>query len=646
MARDWLLARQDGAGFWAGMLESNCCIEAEWLLAFHLLGIAHPQTGRIVAGLLQRQRGDGAWEVYFDAPAGDINATVECYLALRAQGLAPDAAPLRRAREWIFAHGGLPATRAFTRYWLALLGEWPWESTPNLPPEIIVLPQGSPVSIGRFAAWARATLVPLAVLSARRPVKRLPAQCRPEELFPQGRDAMDYRLPRRGSGMAAAAFRAGDQLLHFLQRRGWIPGRERAITRCIDWILRHQDGDGTWGGIQPPWIYGLLALHSEGMSVGDPVLRAGIAALDKHWSYERDGSLRIQASESSVWDTALAAHALLDAGVGIGQSPALQKAVQWLLDREVRVPGDWSEYLPQLPPGGCWAFQRANERYPDVDDTALVLLLLVRCRGQGLGGPGLEAAIGRARHWLLAMQCRNGGWAAFDRDNDSLLLTQIPFCDFGEAIDPPSADVTAHVIEALAAAGIGKDHPAMARALEFICNEQEPQGSWFGRWGVNHIYGTAAVLQALRASGVDMDEAWVRRAAGWLASCQQPDGGWGESCASYADPAWIGRGTATASQSAWALMGLIAAHPGAWRGAIAAGVAWLVRNQQQGTWGEHHYTGTGFPGYGAGARLGARDLRQRGDAGSGLSRGFMLNYNLYRHYFPLAALGRAARAGF
>jgi squalene-hopene/tetraprenyl-beta-curcumene cyclase len=648
-ALGWLEDRQAPEGFWAGILESNCCIEAEWLLAFHVLGYAHPQADRIVQGILQRQRPDGAWEVYFEAPTGDINATVECYAALRSCGLPPDTAALRRAREWILAHGGLGETRVFTRYWLALIGEWPWARTPNVPPEIIHLPRWFPLNIYNFASWARATLVPLSILSAHRLVVPLPAERRLDELFPGGRDVFDYRLPGpAGSDSWSVFFRVVDRLLHGIQRLGLTPGRPYAERRCIEWVLRHQDADGAWGGIQPPWIYSVVALHAAGYPLDHPALAAGLAALDTHWSYERDGSLRIQASESPVWDTALALLAMLDAGVDPRGSPSMQAGMDWLLAQEVHSPGDWSVTVSGIPPGGAWAFERANRHYPDVDDTAMVLLLLGRWQRQWADYPGVGAAIARARRWLLAMQCRNGGWAAFDRDNDLELLTRVPFCDFGETLDPPSVDVTAHVVEALAAAGADRCSPPIRRALAFIRREQEPEGSWFGRWGVNHIYGTAAALLALRAIGEDMRSDYVRRAGDWLAARQAPEGGWGESCASYMDRAWIGRGPLTASQTAWALQGLLAAGPRDHHSAIAAGIDYLLRTQADGSWVESHYTGTGFPGYGIGGRADVDDLsvQQRLMQGAELQRGFMLNYNLYRHYFPLSALGRALREGF
>jgi squalene-hopene/tetraprenyl-beta-curcumene cyclase len=641
-AIDWLDRTQTADGFWVGMLESSYCIEAEWLLAMHFLGVEHPRKHDIVATLLKAQRADGAWESYYAAPQGDINATVECYAALRSVGMPADHDVLRRAREWIFAHGGLRGIRVFTRYWLALLGEWPWERTPNLPPEIIANPRWSPFNIYNFASWGRATLLPLAVLSARRVVRPLPADRRLDELFPVGRDKMDYKLPRRDSGFSLNwLFLLGDRLLHWYRSLGLAPGRELAIKACVEWIVRHQDADGAWGGIQPPWIYSLMALNVEGYPLTHPVVAKGLTALDTHWSYERNGTLHIQASESPVWDTLLALAAMQDCGRAL--TPAMHRALQWVLDNEITYRGDWSRKNKHAPAGG-WAFERANLHYPDIDDTAVALIVLARLPSSVRSEPRFKGAIDRALAWTLAMQSSNGGWAAFDKDNDKLIITQIPFCDFGEALDPPSADVTAHMLEALAALGFDKSHAAVERAYRFLRAEQEPDGSWFGRWGVNYVYGTGAVLPALAALGEDMAQSYVRKAADWLVAHQNDDGGWGETCASYMDDSLRGTGPSTASQTAWALMALLAVASPDYATTVRRGVAYLATTQRaDGTWDEPYYTGTGFPGYGFGARINFRDetTRARIAQGTELQRGFMLNYNMYRHYFPLMALGRA-----
>ncbi len=641
-ATDWLDREQTAEGFWVGMLESSYCMEAEWLLAMHFLGLRHPRESDLVATLLNGQRPDGAWESYYEAPQGDINSTVECYAALRAVGLGADDERLVKAREWIFAHGGLAKVRVFTRYWLALLGEWPWRATPNLPPEVIANPRWFVFNLYNFASWARATLLPLAVLSARRATRPLPPSRRLDELFPGGRDRMDYRLPRRGSWLSwRRLFLFSDRVLHLYQSLGLTPGREIAINACLGWIVRHQDADGAWGGIQPPWIYSLMALHAEGYDLEHPVMAKGLAALRSHWSYERGGTLHIQASESPIWDTLLALLAMQDCDRE--WTPAMDAALDWVLAHEVRYAGDWTRKVKGVEPSG-WAFERANLHYPDIDDTAVALIVLGRLPRARLDEPRIRATIDRALAWTLAMQSSNGGWAAFDKDNDKRIITKIPFCDFGEALDPPSADVTAHVLEALATLGFDRRHRAVERGYRFLRAEQEADGSWFGRWGVNHIYGTAAVLPALAAIGEDMSQEYVRRAADWLVEHQNGDGGWGETCASYMDDTLRGRGASTASQTAWALLALIATGSRDYDRAIRRGVGHLVATQRDdGSWNEPYYTGTGFPGYGFGARMDFRDDRTRARIAQGteLQRGFMINYNLYRHYFPLMALGRA-----
>lgn len=645
-ALDWIEARQDPEGFWVGRLETNACMEAEWLLAFHFIGYRHPRTGSIIKGIVDRQRPDGSWEIYHQAETGDINTTVECYAALRAYGYDPDHPALARAREWILGNGGLSAVRVFTRYWLALIGEWPWERTPNVPPEIIRLPLWFPFNIYHFACWARATMVPIAVLSARRPVKPLAPERRLDELFPDGRENFDYS--RRRHAVSGSIwhwlFRLVDRGLHAVQGVRITSGREAATQRCLEWIIRHQDSDGAWGGIQPPWIYSIMAIHNEGYSLDHPVLRQALAALDGHWSYEQEGALYFQACESPVWDTLLTCLAYQDCGRQPRDSTAYLKALEWLLDRQVREKGDWSVKLPDIEPGG-WAFERANRFYPDLDDTGVALMVLGRAGRQVASPARLEAAVERARKWAMAMQSRGGGWGAFDKDNNKHILTTIPFADFGETLDPPNVDVTAHVLEGLAACGVERNEPVVERAVAYLKAEQEDDGSWFGRWGVNHIYGTSAVLTAFDALGEDMDAEPIQRAAGWLISRQNPDGGWGETCASYVIAAHRGRGSSTPSQTAWAVMGLLACDAARHWEAVQRGLLFLLARQQpDGTWHEPQYTGTGFPGYGIGARIDPERSPAALAQGQELSRGFMINYNLYRHYFPMMALGRARRA--
>jgi squalene-hopene/tetraprenyl-beta-curcumene cyclase len=642
----WLDDHQEPEGFWVGMIETNSAIEAEWLLASHILGVKLPMEDGIFRALLQRQRPDGSWETYPGAPAGDINSTVEVYVALRAKGFDPARPEMARAREWILRNGGLRNVRVFTRYWLALLGIWPWQATPNIPPEIIRLPLWFPFNIYNFAQWARATLLPLAVISSRRPV--FPLACgRLDELFPDGYANFDFFIPGKKAVFLSLEwiFLKIDRILHAAQNARLTPRRETAIKLCLEWILKHQDADGAWGGIQPPWIYALVALRVEGYAIDHPVVAKGVSALSNHWSYERNGATHIQASESPVWDTLLSLLAMQEAGCPPQKSRSMQAALDWVLQKQVLWPGDWSVKVRNVASGG-WAFERANLYYPDIDDTAVALLMLGKVRN-GVDGAlrqKIDAAIERALAWTLAMQSRNGGWGAFDKDNNKEIISKIPFCNFGEALDPPSVDVTGHVLEALAVLGLKKSDPAVAKALAFIRSEQEKDGSWFGRWGVNHIYGTAAVLPALQAIGEDMGQPYVTRAADWIASKQNPDGGWGESCASYMDSKLRGKGASTPSQTAWALMALLSVENPEHTAAIRKGVDFLVRTQDEnGTWDERFYTGTGFPGYNVGARLDldAADWSEKLQQGPELSRAFLLGYNMYRHYFPLLALGRA-----
>lgn len=651
-AVDWLIERQKPDGHWVGRAESNACMEAQWCLALWFVGLKdHPLRPRLAQSLLETQRPDGAWEIYHGAPNGDINATVEAYAALRSTGHRDDEPALVRARKWIADKGGLRNIRVFTRYWLALLGEWPWEKTPNLPPEVVWLPVWFPFSIYNFAQWARATLMPIAILSARRPSRPFPPESRLDALFPEGRDKFDYELPVKvGSRAWEAFFRGADKALHALQnlgrRLGWRLPREAAIRHVVEWIVRHQDADGAWGGIQPPWIYSVMALSAEGYALDHPVMAKGLGALDHpSWRVDRGEATWIQATNSPVWDTILTLLAFDDAGVTEEHPEAVEKAVQWVLDRQVRVPGDWSIKLPHVKPGG-WAFEYANNFYPDTDDTAVALIALSPFRDDPKWrARGIEEAIQRGVDWLIGMQSEGGGWGAFDKDNNKQILTRIPFCDFGEALDPPSADVTAHIVEAFGKLGIPREHPTIVRALAYLRREQEPNGAWFGRWGVNYVYGTAAMLPALAAIGENMSQPYIGRACDWLIERQQENGGWGESCASYMDPHMAGRGDATASQTAWALIALLAANRPQDCEAIKRGCLFLVEHQAGGTWREAEYTGTGFPGYGVGQTIKLNDplLGQRLMQGPELSRAFMLRYDLYRHYFPLMALGRALR---
>ncbi|HVX19905.1 MAG TPA: squalene--hopene cyclase [Acidimicrobiales bacterium] len=635
-----LLDLQDPAGWWKGELETNVTMDAEDLLLRQFLGILTDEDRAGAARWIRsQQREDGTWANYYGGP-GDLSTTAEAWVALRLAGDPADADHMRRAAAFVREQGGLERSRVFTRIWLALFGKWSWDDLPVLPPELIFFPKWMPLNIYDFGCWARQTVVALTVVGAHRPVRHLPVEV--DELRSGAAP-----LPGHPATTWAGVFERLDRALHVYERRPvrWL--RRLALRQAERWIVERQEADGCWGGIQPPWVYSLMALNVQGYSLDHPVMRAGIEGLDG-FTVEDEKGRRIEACQSPVWDTCLAVTALADAGVP-ADHPAVARAAEWLVGEEVTVAGDWQVRRPDLAPGG-WAFEFANDHYPDVDDTAEVVLALHRVLGDradggapGVGGGSGHEAVGRGLDWVLGMQCADGGWAAFDVDNVRTLCESLPFCDFGELIDPPSADVTAHVVEMLAA--VGRTGRPLERGLDWLLAHQEPDGSWFGRWGANYVYGTGAVVPALVAGGLPAGHPAVRRAVAWLEAHQNPDGGWGEDLRSYDDPTRRGRGPSTASQTAWALLALLAADNGSSRpaaagegtpatepggvrrgpvksGPVEKGIAWLMDTQRpDGTWDEPWFTGTGFPG------------------------DFYINYHLYRMVFPVSALGRYVRGG-
>ena len=602
--RDRLLALQSEAGWWKAELETNVTMEAEDLLLRQFMGRPDPAILRDTAAWIRsKQDADGGWAIFTGGPP-DLSATIEAYAALRLAGDPADAAHMRRAAELVRELGGIERSRVFTRIWLALFGEWSWDRLPALPPEVILLPSWFPLNIYDFASWARQTIVPLCVVASFRPKRELGFTL--DELR-TGRWQPE-RLSLRTWG---GRFQALDRALHLYEKRPIGPLRRHALALCAEWILRRQEADGCWGGIQPPWVYSIMALHLLGYPMDHPALEKAWNGLES-FAIREPGVRRFEACQSPVWDTALAMVALRDAGVP-PDHPAMRRGAEYLLSQEIRVQGDWAVRRPNLAPGG-WAFEFENDNYPDIDDTAEVILAL---RASGADRARIEGAVRRAIDWTLGMQCKDGGWAAFDVDNTQRLCGELPFCDFGEVIDPPSADVTAHVVEMLAEEGRADD-PRCRRGVEWLLRHQEPDGSWFGRWGANYVYGTGAAVPALVRAGVAPEHPAIRRAVRWLETHQNADGGWGEDLRSYVDPAWRGRGKSTASQTAWALLALLAAGE---RGEPARrGIEWLASTQlPNGDWDEPEFTGTGFPG------------------------DFYLRYHLYRLHFPVMALGRWVR---
>ncbi len=634
---------QDSEGWWWGELETNPTMEAEYVFLTHILGITDPERNRKIANYIERRQGeDGGWSLYYGG-GSDLSTTVESYAAMKIAGRESESRVMTRAREFILSRGGVPKARVFTKIWLAMIGQWDWSGTPYLPPEIIFMPRWAPFNIYSFASWTRATVVPMTIILSENPTYPLPPEQCIDELFPDGRENTDYSLPQPSALSPDWFVFVADRMLHSGEKLPFKPLRNLAKRRVEKWIVEHQEKDGSWGGIQPPWVYSLIALRELGYGVDHPVIKQGLSGLEAFALQDTEDTWRVQACISPVWDTALTVNALLESGMG-ADDPALVRAADWLVSRQIREPGDWQVKVPSAKPGG-WAFEFDNNAYPDTDDAAAVLLAIGRA--DVTDRESRANALDTGLRWLVAMQSNNGGWGSFDKNNTSRITTKLPFFDFGEVIDPPSVDVTAHILEALGELAWPVESPGVRRALKYIWDEQEPDGAWFGRWGVNYIYGTGAVLPGLEAIGFDMSDSRVQMAADWVESRQNQDGGWGETCASYANPGLRGRGDSAASQTGWALLALIAAGRTASESA-ERGVSYLLTSQRpDGTWDEPQYTATGFPGYGVGdRRFKSTESSEKDLLPVELPAGFMIKYHMYRIYWPLLALGRyRARIG-
>ena len=613
--RDFFFREQLPDGYWWAELESNVTITAEYIMLFHFLGMVDRLRERKMAHyLLSKQTEEGAWAVWFGGP-GDLSTTVEAYFALKLAGYAADDPVMCKARDFILSKGGILKTRVFTKIFLALFGEFSWLGVPSMPIELMMLPDWAYFNVYELSSWSRATIIPLSVVMSENPVRKLPPRARVQELFVRPPRPIDYTFSRQDGIVSWKNFFIGiDHLLKIYESSPIRPFKKRSVALAEQWILDHQEPSGDWGGIQPAMLNSILALHCLGYANDHPAVASGLEAL-ANFCIEDDDSLVLQSCISPVWDTALAMVAMQEAGVPVDH-PSLVKSAQWLLDREVRFKGDWQVKSPDLEPGG-WAFEFLNDWYPDVDDSGFVMLALkdikVRDKKQR------DQAIKRGINWCLGMQSENGGWGAFDKDNTKYLLNKIPFADLEALIDPPTADLTGRMLELLGTFNYPKNHTSVARALDFIKSVQEPEGPWWGRWGVNYIYGTWSVLGGLKAIGEDMAQPYISKAVNWLKSKQNLDGGWGEVCESYNDRSLMGCGPSTPSQTAWALLSLFTA--GEVRSiAVARGVEYLVATQNQdGSWNEDAFTGTGFPKF------------------------FMIKYHIYRNCFPLTALGRYRR---
>jgi len=610
-SRDFFFREQLPKGYWWAELESNVTITAEYIMLFHFLGLVDHERQRKMANyLLSKQTEEGFWTIYFGGP-GDLSTTVEAYFALKLSGYPAEHPAMQKARAFVLEQGGLIKTRVFTKIFLALFGEFAWFGVPSMPVELTLLPNWAYFNMYEFSSWARATIIPLSIVMCSRPVHKLPPTMRVQELFVRPPRPIDYTFSKEDGILTWKNIFIGiDHMLKVYESSPVRPFKKKAIAMAEKWVLEHQETTGDWGGIQPAMLNAILSLNALGYPNDHPAVVKGLEAL-ANFCIETGDELVLQSCISPIWDTALALKALVDSGVP-ADHPSLVKGAQWLLDKEVRKPGDWRIKSPELEPGG-WAFEFLNDWYPDVDDSGFVMIALKGI--QVKDRKSMNGAIKRGITWCLGMQSKNGGWGAFDKDNTKHLLNKIPFADLEANIDPPSADLTGRMLELMGTFGYSRDFPAAVRAIEFLKRTQEPEGPWWGRWGVNYLYGTWSVMCGLSAIGEDPAQPYIKRAINWIKSRQNIDGGWGETCESYHDRTLMGMGESTPSQTGWALLALMAVGE-AGSSTVARGVQFLVGTQKgDGTWDETQYTGTGFPKY------------------------FMIKYHIYRNCFPLMALG-------
>jgi squalene-hopene/tetraprenyl-beta-curcumene cyclase len=614
-SQQYLLSTQHGDGYWWADLESNVSITAEVLLLHRIWRTdANRPLPKIENYLRSHQNSQGGWELFY-GDGGELSVSVEAYMGMRLLGVAIDDPALVKARKFIIDRGGISNTRIFTKFHLALIGCYAWKGIPSIPPWIMLLPKEFPFTIYEMSSWARGSTVPLLIAFDRKPIFQITPSFNLNELYSEGIEQASFDLPLHFEW--SDIFIGLDRAFKFAEGLGMTPLRQEGLKAAEQWVLARQEATGDWAGIIPAMLNSLIGLRCLNYSASDPVIERGMQALDR-FAVETEDSYWIQPCVSPVWDTALVVRSLVDSGMPPDRE-ALVKAGNWLLTKQILDYGDWSVKNPEGKPGG-WAFEFENRFYPDVDDTAVVVMAL-----QQVDLPDRQlkqAAIARAFNWIVSMQCQTGGWAAFDKDNNQDWLNALPYADLKAMIDPSTADVTARVLEMVASCDLILDIKFLDPALSFLRFEQEEEGCWFGRWGVNYVYGTSGVLTALAQIAPHRTRPQLREGMQWLISCQNTDGGWGESCRSYNDPSLKGQGDSTASQTAWALMGIMAASLGLEKQAevktcLAQGIEYLLQTQRSnGTWYEAEFTGTGFPGH------------------------FYLKYHLYQQHFPLTALGR------
>ena len=630
---DYIFAQQQPDGYWSGELEADSMLEADYIFLHVLLESGDPgRMSRALTEILRYQNADGSWSIYPGGP-GNISLAVKCYFACKLMGMGSENPTLIRAREWILAHGGVVACNTFTKIYLCALGQYDYDAVPAIPPEIVLAPNWFYFNIYEISSWSRAILVPLSIIYAKKPFKKISAEQGIDELFVGGRENANLRLRMDRKNLISWRnfFLMADRAFHIVEAVYIRPLRKLALKKAEKWMLERLEMSDGLGAIYPAMLNAIVALRCLGYSDDDPqVIRARdefekLGIEDPGVPDFSEPTFRMQPCMSPVWDTAYAVFALGEAGIP-RTDPRLLKAADWMLSKEVRHKGDWAVKVRNAEPGG-WYFEFNNEFYPDTDDTAQVLLSLSK-----VDNPQERYQYDvsqRAINWLFAMQCKNGGWASFDKDNTKMIFQYIPFADHNAMLDPPTVDLTGRILEMLATYGYTREDKRVEKAVQFIFREQESDGSWFGRWGVNYIYGTFLALRGLEAIGVDNHEPQIQQAAEWIRMIQNSDGGWGETCGSYDDPNTRGIGPSSPSQTAWAILGLLAAGDDR-SDSVAKGIRWLLEKQKAtGEWDEstgegatHQalYTGTGFP------------------------RVFYLAYHMYRNYFPLLALTTYKRA--
>ena len=605
-----LLSLQAEEGYWLGELEADTTLESDYIYYLYVLGKADPgRIAKLANYVRRRQLPDGGWSIFPGGPS-DLNATCKAYFALKLVGDDTNSPHMTQARETVHRLGGLEQTNSYVRFYLALIGAVGWELVPSIPPELLLLPTWFYLNIYEMSSWTRGIVIPMAILSALRPDWRLPERARVDELF---KDISHKAAAFDWSKQLISwrnVFLAIDRALKLYEKLPWKPLRNRALREAKAWMLAHMERSEGLAAIYPAMMNSIFALMALGHGPDDPLTAREIREFSR-FEIEEGDTIRMQPCVSPVWDTCIAMVSLEEAGLP-ADHPALVKAADWMLSKQVLGSGDWQFKNKDAEPGG-WAFEFRNDFFPDVDDTAFVLMALQRVKHPD--PQRMETAVRLGIQWLLSMQNKDGGWGAFDRDNDRQLLCNIPFADHNAMIDPSTADVTARVVECLGRFGWPAEHPAIRRAVEFLLKDQCGDGSWFGRWGVNYVYGTSGALRALETVSLTAKE-FCQRAVRWLRAVQKADGSFGESLWSYTDPETKGQGNSTASQTAWGLIGLLAgASPD--DPAIQKSVAYLVHQQNSdGSWSEAEFTGTGFPGV------------------------FYLKYHLYRNSFPLYALAR------